>query len=77
MAIKFQYNKTSRQQLENNWGYVSARLPTLQSKETALRVEVKKSAKRNRGVGQRVGEANTIIRQNDGNVGRIRPPHVA
>jgi V/A-type H+-transporting ATPase subunit D len=43
MAIKFQYNKTSRQQLEKQLGIRERALPTLQSKETALRVEVKKA----------------------------------
>ncbi len=43
MAIKFQYNKTSRQQLEKQLKIRERALPTLQSKETALRVEVKKA----------------------------------
>ena len=43
MAIKFQYNKTSRQQLEKQLKIREPRVPTLQSKETALRVEVKKA----------------------------------
>ncbi|MDO5523799.1 MAG: V-type ATP synthase subunit D [Bacteroidia bacterium] len=43
MAIKFQYNKTSRQQLEKQLGIRERALPTLQSKETALRMEVKKA----------------------------------
>jgi len=45
MAIKFQYNKTSRQQLEKQLQIRERALPTLQSKETALRMEVKKAKK--------------------------------
>ncbi len=43
MAIKFQYNKTARQQLEKQLKIRERALPTLQSKETALRIEVKKA----------------------------------
>ena len=43
MAIKFQYNKTSRQQLEKQLKIRERALPTLQNKETALRMEVKKA----------------------------------
>lgn len=43
MAIKFQYNKTSRQQLEKQLSFRERALPTLQNKETALRMEVKKA----------------------------------
>ena len=43
MAIKFQYNKTARQQLEKQLNVRVRALPTLQSKETALRMEVKKA----------------------------------
>lgn len=43
MAIKFQYNKTSRQQLEKQLAVRERALPTLQNKETALRMEVKKA----------------------------------
>ena len=42
MAIKFQYNKTSRQQLEKQLNIRERALPTLQNKETALRMEVKR-----------------------------------
>ncbi|NCC59680.1 MAG: V-type ATP synthase subunit D [Verrucomicrobiae bacterium] len=45
MAIKFQYNKTSRQQLEKQLNVRIRALPTLQNKETALRMEVKKAKK--------------------------------
>src|SRR5690554_2056191 len=45
MAIKFQYNKTSQQLLEKQLSIRERALPTLQSKETALRMEVKKAKK--------------------------------
>lgn len=43
MAIRFQYNKTSRQQLEKQLSVRERALPTLQNKETALRMEVRKA----------------------------------
>ena len=43
MAIKFQYNKTSQQALEKNLNLRLRALPTLQSKESALLMEVKKA----------------------------------
>ncbi len=43
MAIKFQYNKTSQQELEKQARVRERALPTLQSKETALRMEVKRA----------------------------------
>ncbi|MFW5706458.1 MAG: V-type ATP synthase subunit D [Bacteroidota bacterium] len=43
MAIKFQYNKTSLQQLEKQLKVRAKALPTLKNKEAALRVEVKKA----------------------------------
>ena len=43
MAIKFQYNKTSLQQLEKQLKIREKALPTLKNKEAALRVEVKKA----------------------------------
>ena len=45
MAIRFQYNKTSRQQLEKQLKVRIRALPTLQNKEMALRMEVKKAKK--------------------------------
>jgi V/A-type H+-transporting ATPase subunit D len=44
-TIKFQYNKTSRQELEKQLKVRVRALPTLQSKETALRMEVIKAKK--------------------------------
>ena len=43
MAIKFQYNKTSLQQLNKQLKMRLRALPTLQSKESALRMEVKRA----------------------------------
>ena len=43
MAIKFQYNKTSLQSLEKQLKVRVRALPTLKNKESALRMEVKKS----------------------------------
>ena len=42
MAIKYQFNKTSLQQLEKNLKMRKRTLPIIKSKETALRLEVKK-----------------------------------
>ncbi|MBR5765040.1 MAG: V-type ATP synthase subunit D [Bacteroidaceae bacterium] len=42
MAIKFQYNKTSLQQIEKNLKMRQRTLPIIKSKETALRLEVKR-----------------------------------
>ena len=42
MAIKFQYNKTSLQQIEKQLKVRQRTLPIIKSKETALRLEVKK-----------------------------------
>ena len=42
MAIKFQYNKTEIQRLNKQLLIREKALPTLKSKETALRIEVKK-----------------------------------
>lgn len=42
MAIKFQYNKTSLQQLEKQLKIRVRTLPIIKNKESALRMEVKK-----------------------------------
>ncbi|MBQ6432477.1 MAG: V-type ATP synthase subunit D [Bacteroidaceae bacterium] len=42
MAIKFQYNKTSLQQIEKQLKMRQRTLPIIKNKETALRLEVKK-----------------------------------
>ncbi|HKL37455.1 MAG TPA: V-type ATP synthase subunit D [Bacteroidales bacterium] len=46
MTIKFQYNKISQQRLKKQLDIRLRALPTLQSKEAALRVEVKKAKDR-------------------------------
>jgi V/A-type H+-transporting ATPase subunit D len=43
MAIKFQYNKTSLQNLEKQLKVRVRALPTIKNKESALRIEVKKA----------------------------------
>jgi V/A-type H+-transporting ATPase subunit D len=43
MALKFQYNKTYLQQLGKELKVRESALPTLQAKESALRLEVKKA----------------------------------
>ncbi|MDR0749367.1 MAG: V-type ATP synthase subunit D [Tannerellaceae bacterium] len=43
MAIRFQYNKTSLQQLEKQLKMRERSLPTIKSKESALRLEVKRT----------------------------------
>jgi len=43
MAIQYQFNKTSLQALEKNLKMRQRTLPTLQSKESALRLEVKRA----------------------------------
>ena len=45
MAIRFQYNKTSLQSLNKQLDARERALPTLKNKESALRMEVKKSKK--------------------------------
>lgn len=46
MTIKFQYNKTSLQLLEKQLNMRAKSLPTIKSKESALRLEVKKTTDR-------------------------------
>ena len=43
MAIKFQYNKTSLNNLQKQLKMRVKALPTLQNKESALRLEVRKA----------------------------------
>ena len=43
MAIKFQYNKTSLNNLQKQLKMRLGALPTLQNKESALRLEVRKA----------------------------------
>lgn len=46
MAVKFQYNKTSLQEMGKQLKIRNKALPTLKNKEAALRVEVKKAKKK-------------------------------
>lgn len=62
MAIKFQFNKTSMQQLSKELKIREKALPTLQAKEAALRVEVKKARATVRGFEQ---ELETYKKQAD------------
>ena len=55
MAIQFQYNKTSLQHLENLQMRVRA-LPTIKSKESALRAEVKKAKDDNKQLKNKLEE---------------------
>ncbi|MDA3780514.1 MAG: V-type ATP synthase subunit D [Bacteroidales bacterium] len=56
MAIKFQYNKTSLQSLNKQLKVRVRALPTLQSKESALRMEVKKAKKKSDELEQQLKE---------------------
>ena len=56
MAIKFQYNKTSKQQLEKQLKMRVRTLPIIKNKETALRLEVKKSKKEADDLDKKVEE---------------------
>ena len=50
MAIKFQYNKTSLNEMNKQLKTRVRALPTLKSKESALRLEVKKAKERSEGL---------------------------
>ena len=50
MAIKFQYNKTSLNELNKQLKTRVKALPTLKSKESALRLEVKKAKERSESI---------------------------
>ena len=61
MAIKFQYNKTSLQQIEKQLKMRQRTLPIIKSKETALRLEVKKCKEEAEALEQKL--QNQIIKQ--------------
>ena len=65
MAIQYQFNKTSLQGLEKDLKMRQRTLPTLQSKETALRLEVKKAKKElddlNQEVERRIRDYDQMI----------------
>ncbi len=54
MAIQFQYNKTSLQHLEKNLQMRIRALPTIKSKESALRAEVKKAKDDNKQLKEKL-----------------------
>ena len=56
MAIKFQYNKTSLQDLNRQLKVRERALPTLKNKESALRVEVKKAKDQAKELEQKYNE---------------------
>ena len=58
MAIKFQYNKTSLQQLEKQLKVRVRTLPIIKNKESALRMEVKRCKKRSCRSGGKAGKTN-------------------
>lgn len=65
MAIKFQYNKTALQQLNKQLKVRLRALPTLQSKEAALRMEVKRAKDQSeellRKLNARMGEYEAMV----------------
>ncbi|MFO8235077.1 MAG: V-type ATP synthase subunit D [Bacteroidales bacterium] len=66
MSIKFQYNKISQQRLQKQLNIRLRALPTLQSKEAALRVEVKKAKDRmnelEKELNSKLDEYNNVMR---------------
>jgi V/A-type H+-transporting ATPase subunit D len=57
MAIKFQYNKTSLQDLNKQLKVRVKALPTIKNKESALRMEVKKAKDKALALNQKLEEA--------------------
>ncbi|HOI86250.1 MAG TPA: V-type ATP synthase subunit D [Lentimicrobium sp.] len=57
MAIKFQYNKTSLQELNKQLKVRVRALPTIKNKESALRMEVKKARDTALNLSQQLDEA--------------------
>ena len=58
MAIKFQYNKTSLNDMEKQRKIRTRALPTIKSKESALRLEVKKAKDKREQYNSRLEELN-------------------
>jgi len=56
MSIKFQYNKTSLQDMQGSLKLRQRALPTLQNKESALRVEVKKAKDNARNLSEKLNK---------------------
>jgi Archaeal/vacuolar-type H+-ATPase subunit D len=57
MAVKFQYNKTSLNNLQKQLKMRQKALPTLQNKESALRLEVRKAKEKSERLIAELGEA--------------------
>ena len=57
MAIKFQYNKTALNNLQKQLKMRQNALPTLQNKESALRLEVRKAKEKSDSLIQELDEA--------------------
>ena len=57
MAIKFQYNKTALNNLQKQLKMRQNALPTLQNKESALRLEVRKAKDKSESLIQELDEA--------------------
>ncbi|MBN1598278.1 MAG: V-type ATP synthase subunit D [Bacteroidales bacterium] len=57
MAIKFQYNKTSLQNLEKQLKVRVRALPTIKNKESALRIEVKKAKDESKKLDKELNDA--------------------
>ena len=57
MAIKFQYNKTALNNLQKQLKMRQSALPTLQNKESALRLEVRKAKDKSESLIQELDEA--------------------
>ena len=66
MSIKFQYNKISLQDMQGSLKLRQRALPTLQNKESALRVEVKKAKDNARNLSEKLNkkleELGTMLR---------------
>ena len=63
MAIKFQYNKTSLQQIEKNLKMRQRTLPIIKNKETALRLEVKRSKEEAEDLEKKLQQVVILLKQ--------------
>ncbi len=71
MAIKFQYNKTSLGELGKQLKMRQKALPTIKSKESALRTEVKRAKDSAQSLKREVGRGQGRVRLHAGAVGRV------
>ena len=72
MAIKFQYNKTSLQQLEKQLKMRERSLPTIKSKESALRIEVKRTKDEVNKLELQLERGDSELREYGGFVERVQ-----